>query len=579
MKQHSFFTFHFSFFTYIACLLLVCLLGCGESPSSVMNKEEARAIMDDVSRRNLAYEPLTEHDDTMMQRVVTYYNKYGTRNEQMEAYYLLGSVCRDLHEAPRAMEAFLNGISAADTTSADCRYDLLARLYGQKCNILYKQNLYSQAIDANYLVYKYAVLARDTLFMVAAQWKRLGKCFACGDYQTIADECWNVLEESKRLGLYEYGASNLCTSILANMELGRVEDARKLLSIYEQHSGCVDMKTHESSFPMYYYAKGRVLAATGQLDSAGYFYKKELAEAPDWNNRQAAYRGLRTLFEQKGLTDSVCKYAPLQCDAVDSAYQEMLSQSLQNLHELYDYNRAQKDSYEKRQQLEKEQRTSRRMWWGIVIALLGAVMIIYHLRVRYRKKITDAELDLERANAELEERENNLAALREELANVKDENERLHLAWEVEQAERKTEEQRKVVMQDQKKLDSLRKQAKKESDIQREHFCTTPLFLSLRQKIKDNKAATEQDFEMVQNALTEKDAGLLHRFGKTLPNYSEMELRVFLLLRFGMTKREVSQLIPCSKSAITNCCNRFYQKVNGQECDSSAKAYEWLLKI
>ena len=26
--------------------------------------------MDDVSRRNLAYEPLTEHDDTMMQRVV-----------------------------------------------------------------------------------------------------------------------------------------------------------------------------------------------------------------------------------------------------------------------------------------------------------------------------------------------------------------------------------------------------------------------------------------------------------------------------------------------------------------------------
>ena len=50
-----------------------------------MNKVDARAIMDDVSRRNLAYEPLTEHDDTMMQRVVAYYKKHGTSNEVMEA--------------------------------------------------------------------------------------------------------------------------------------------------------------------------------------------------------------------------------------------------------------------------------------------------------------------------------------------------------------------------------------------------------------------------------------------------------------------------------------------------------------
>ncbi len=50
-----------------------------------MNKVDARAIMDDVSRWSLAYEPLTEHDDTMMQRVVAYYKKHGTSNEVMEA--------------------------------------------------------------------------------------------------------------------------------------------------------------------------------------------------------------------------------------------------------------------------------------------------------------------------------------------------------------------------------------------------------------------------------------------------------------------------------------------------------------
>lgn len=84
--------------------LSIFILGCKPSSrSSGMSKVEARAIMDSVSRKNLAYEPLTEHDDTLMQHVVAYYEEHGTNNEQMEAYYLLGSVCRDLHEAPRAM--------------------------------------------------------------------------------------------------------------------------------------------------------------------------------------------------------------------------------------------------------------------------------------------------------------------------------------------------------------------------------------------------------------------------------------------------------------------------------------------
>ena len=91
------------------CLFFVCVLGCKDSlrPSAI-DKKEARSIMDDVSRRNLAYEPLTEHDDTMMQRVVAYYKEHGTNNDMMEAYYLLGSVYRDLRDAPVTKIIFLS---------------------------------------------------------------------------------------------------------------------------------------------------------------------------------------------------------------------------------------------------------------------------------------------------------------------------------------------------------------------------------------------------------------------------------------------------------------------------------------
>ena len=558
-------------------LLTFVVLACVPSHSD-MNGKEARAIMDDVSRKNLAYELLTERDDTMMQQVVAYYKEHGTANDRMEAYYLLGSVYRDLHDAPKAVEAFLNGINAADTTSEDCRYDILTRLYAQKGDIFYLQELYEQALEADRIVQKYAMLAKDTLFMVASNWGKLDKCYAFSDYQTIVDECWYILEESRKMGMFSYAASRLCTSVLANMELGRVEDAQKLLSIYEEHSGLVNPYNHECSFPIYYYAKGRVLAATGQLDSAEYFYRKEL-EAQDWNNRQAAYRGLRMLFEQKGLTDSVCKYAPLQCDAVDSAYQEKLSLNLQNLQELYDNNRLQAENNQKELQLEEGRRKALCMWCVLAFVIVCGLFLFFYLRSWYRQRIAYAELKLERANAELEERENNLQSLRDELARVEDEKEKLRLAEEVEQAERDAEEQRKVVMNEQKELNELRRRARMDSKTQRSWYHTMPLFQSLLQKAEANKAATEQDYKLVEEALLEKDACLMQRFHTTMPVPSETERHIFLLLRFGMTKKETSLLIPCSKAAVTNCCTRLFHKVHGRNCSTSSEACEWLMKI
>lgn len=562
---------------FSAFIILTSFLACVPSQYD-MDKEEARAIMDDVSRRNLAYEPLTERDDSMMRKVVKFYEKHGTSNDQMEAYYLLGSIYRDLHEVPMAMEALQNGINAADTASSDCRYDLLTRMYGQKCDILYKQHLYQQSAETERLVYKYAILAKDTMFMIAAQWGRLGKCFAYGDYQTVADESWGVLEESKRLGYFTYSTKNLCTSILANMELGRLEDAAKLLSIYEQHSGQVDTATHKCSFSIYYYAKGRVLAATGQLDSAEYYYRKE-QEVTDWNNRQAAYRGLRMLFEQKGLTDSICKYAPLQCEAVDSAYQEMLSQHLQNLLEMYDYTRLQKENNQKELQLQESRRKALYIWCALAFVTTCASFLFLYLRSWYRQRMARAELRLERANAELEERENNLHALREELARAKDKTERQRLAGEVEQAERESEKQRQIVMYDQEKLDELRMRVRTNSKTLRQQYCTSPLFKSLLYAAKNNTIATEQDYEEVQQALMERDPGLLHRLFELLPNHSETELHVFLLLRFGMTKTEVGLLTARSQAAITNICTRLFLKVYGRKCSTSAESYEWLLKL
>jgi len=543
-----------------------------------MSKEEVQTIMQDVSERNRTYQPLTERDDTMMQRVVSYYKKHGTSNELMEAYYLLGSVYRDLHEAPKAMEAFLEGINAADTTAEDCQYNILARLYGQKCDLLYQQSLHRQAMEEEKNVYKYAIKANDTLMMVASQWERLGKCFVLGDYQTIADESWTVLEESQRLGQYQRAAHKLCTSVLADIELGRLEDARRFLVIYEQSSSDVDLKTYESRFPIYYYAKGRLLAAQGKLDSAEVFFRRELKET-DWNNRQAAYRGLRNVFEQTGRKDSAVKYARLQCDAVDSAYQEMLSTNIQDLHELYDYNRAQNDSHQKTMQLEKEHQRMVRVRWVLAFVIMISLFLFYYIRARYEKRIARAELELEKAANEHEEAEYRLLELQKKLGLANSDEERAELEKEMQQAEEESALQRKRVLDRQEYLDELRRGVRLTKKNLRQRQFDEPLFRTLLRKSKEGQNATEQDYADMVTFLQKKDVGLVDRFYAAAPMATDMEFKVFLLMRMGMTKAEIATLTSHESNSISMVMNRFFKKVNKRNPESSAEADRWLLEI
>lgn len=541
-------------------LLAVFVFACVPSTRYFcMDRQEAQAIVDDVSRRNLAYETLTEHDDTMMQQVVKYYDEHGTANERMEAYYLWGSVLRDLHEAPKAMEAFLCGISAADTTSTDCRYSLLARLYGQKADILYRQRLRRLTAEAERMVYKYAVLAEDTLLMVASRWEQLGDWFAYKDFAAVADSCWGLLEESERLGMYSYAAKHLCTSIQANMELGRTEDAARLLDIFERHSGLVDQKMHECSFPIYYYAKGRVLTAFGRYDSAEYFFRRELA-VEDWNNRQAACRGLRELFWKLGMKDSALKYAALQCEAVDSDYQAMIADNLLNMHELYNYNRLLKDNYQKELQLENARRKMQYVWWGTAACAIAIVVTLYVLRLRHKKRIIVTELEQERSCAEQTDMMLYVAELQEKLENSENEQEREEITDELSTAEKNGYEAAALARGF------------------RQTYFQSDTFQRMLMLIKCGKVPTEEDYAEILTLLQKHDQSLMTRLCN-IATISDTERKTFLLRRMGMKKSEIALLTCRAKSSVVSAIKRLYEKSHSHRPTCSAEADEWLLRF
>lgn len=64
--------------------------------------------------------------DSVMKRVVAYYDKHGSVNERMLAYYLLGCVYRDLQDAPASLDNYYKAVELADTTSASCDLEFMA---------------------------------------------------------------------------------------------------------------------------------------------------------------------------------------------------------------------------------------------------------------------------------------------------------------------------------------------------------------------------------------------------------------------------------------------------------------------
>lgn len=98
--------------------------------------------------------------DSTILEIVRFYDEYGDLHKQMEAYYYLGSVYRDLGDAPRAVKAFLHATELGENTM---EYGLMGKAYGQICILLDLQSIYDEAERAGKKELEYALLRNDSV--------------------------------------------------------------------------------------------------------------------------------------------------------------------------------------------------------------------------------------------------------------------------------------------------------------------------------------------------------------------------------------------------------------------------------
>ena len=298
---------------------------------------------------NKAYVPFTT--DSVMKAVTNYYDRHGTPNERMEAHYLLGCTYRDMGEAPRAIDCYLDAAACADTTAKDCDFWMMASVYGQMAYLYHQQFLLSYEIDAHRLASRYNYLAGDTLYALFEQ-KMIAGAYILQNKKDSAETILNDVIRLYRERGQEQKALQTSTMMMCLLidSLGRQTELKQLIDAYDaKFKPYNDYHEQTSSFCLFYYYKGHYFDNISLLDSAEYYYRKSyIPGIPGQNStaNEGAYKGLLSVFSKLGLSDSIAKYARLYCEVNDSTVSRKDQEVTAQMTASYNYRHYQKEAQE-----------------------------------------------------------------------------------------------------------------------------------------------------------------------------------------------------------------------------------------
>jgi hypothetical protein len=116
--------------------------------------------------------------------------------------------------------------------------------------------------------------------------------------------------------------------------------AKHNMDVYDTYLAKTNKQVN--GYGVYDYYKGLYYLGVNKIDSARYYFERELYTSRDYNSKQAAAKGLFMIYKKKMDADSIAKYSELWNNAVDSSYAHMATRHLQQMHAIFDYSRSQK---------------------------------------------------------------------------------------------------------------------------------------------------------------------------------------------------------------------------------------------
>ena len=531
--------------TYI--IILLVLSSCvGGGKYTAMRKG-----LDSINTLNRNDQPFTSAG---VQPYVDYFDDHGTSNEQVLAHYLLGRAYHEHGEAPMALQCYQEATERADTTATDCDYKQLSRVYGQMADIFYYQSLYRHQLIYNKLAEKYAWKGEDTLAALMCYEQESFAYASLGDMDSAIAIIDDVAEKYLEYGYPSYSAVSLGTNILRLLDKGDYMKAKKNMDIYESQSGYFDSVGNiETGREIYYKAKGRYYLYIGILDSADYWFRKELRDGRDFDNQHAAAKGLVELYQRLHQSDSVAKYSVYAYAMSDSAYARRTTKEVERMQAMYDYTRHQEIARKESEKATSEKNKKLFILTLLLFTLFVAGAIIYQMYSDKKKKQAQYLQSLK----QLEQIQSEVFLLRAHA----DEYEELIAEKERQFKEQIAEiqEQRREILHDHSAIDKYVK--------------SSNIYQQLQKKQYGNKLTTEELREcrkLMIEYYPELNTLLLSKQYKL----SEKDFDVCILFRLGFKSKEVSNMLDVTQGRISQICTKILQIVFEKDKGGAAELIE-----
>ena len=532
--------------------LLLVLTGCTTAGERAL----MRAGLDSINIRNRNDQPFTAQD---VEPYVRFFDDHGTPNDQLLAHYLLGRAYYEHGEAPMALQCYHDALDRADTTAQDCDYAQLARVYGQMALVFYQQGLFRQQLEFGKQSVKYAWLAKDTLAALMSYEQESFAYSSLGMPDSAIFVIEDVASKYRKYGNPTYAAISLSCIIRTLIQKGEFRKAKQYMDIYESESVLFD--THGNiaqGREIYYNIKGCYYLETDRLDSAEYYFRKELRTGKDFNNQNAAALDIAKLFQKQHQKDSAAKYALYAYAMSDSLYAHKTTQTVERMQAMYDYSRSQELARKEKENAAKEKR---RLYFSVSLSLLIIVIGAYIIYVMREEKLRQQELY--RHNLEqLEQTQSEILQLRihaDEYEELLAEKEKL-----LEQQSAEMQMHRQKLLMDH----SVIEKSIKESDIYQ-------LLLGKQYGQALSIGELRECRKLVIENLPEFNSLLLSKQYKL----NAKDFNVCILFRLGFKSKEISNMLDITQGRVSQICTKVLKEIFGEDTGGASELIAMLHKL
>lgn len=493
--------------------------------------------------------------DSVMKQVVDYYNQYGSANERMLAYYLLGCAYRDLDDSPASLDCYLQATEQADTLSRDCDYHTLARIYGQVGDAYLRQKMPLNAKTAYRKNEKNSWLAKDTLEALIAAEAQVNSSIMLESPSQVIEQCLDVYNNYKKFGYPTEAARSLGVPMSSLILTKQYAKVKRYMDIYERESGYFDGKLNPSvNYGSYFYAKG-LYYLNIHSDSAKMCFLKCSNLAKSVNAKRLAFDGWYRYYKQKNLVDSIKMYADLFIQYSDSVRIQNEAEAMSKTSALYNYSQWQKKA--KVQEIENNRAHMVIFLMIVLVIVLIIVVVLYVKNLRKERQIRKEQLLFVKQQIMMKELE--LQKSQEELAKMKNElSSKSSLVLDKE----------KSIMMLKDEIEALTNDCPQDNNESNAVFQQKAMVIKFRELAEKGIEPSSQQWDVLDNIFE----SFFKQFRLSLEKNSKLnenEYRVCMLVWLGFAPNQMKILMGMSSSNISNIRKRLSKKLFDREMTTS----------